>query len=95
MLNVHPAPVDDEPSVAERANRSRKEPMLDCEHARGERRLVVAVVHGNGALRDDRTMVERRRHEVHGAPVNAHAVRQRAAMGVETGIREATATDGC
>ena len=66
-----------------------------CEHARGERSLVVAVVHGNRALRDDRPVVECRGHEMHGAPVNAHAVRQRAAMRVEPRIRGAGAMDEC
>ena len=87
VLNVDAAAVDDEPARAERAHGRRQQPMLDREHARGERRFVVAVVHGDGALRDDRPVVERRGHEVHGAAVDAHAVRQRAAMGVEPRIR--------
>jgi hypothetical protein len=95
VLNVNPAARDDEPARAERRDRGRQQPMLDREHPRGQRRFVVARAARNRALRDDRPVVERRRHEVHGAAVKAHAVGERAAMRVQSRDRKAAATDGC
>ena len=74
---------------------ARQQPVLDREHARGERRLVVVVAHRHRRLRDDRPAVDVGRHEVHGAAVDAHAVGERAAMRVQARDTPAAATDGC
>ena len=73
----------------------RQQAMLDREHPRRQRRLVVALQHRDRALRDDRPMVECGRHEVDGAAVKPHAVGQRAAVRVQARDRKAAATDGC
>ena len=69
--------------------------MLDGEHARGERVLVIVGVHRDRALRDNRAVIEIRGHEMHGAAVDAHAIGERAAVGVQARDRREATKDGC
>ncbi len=60
------------------------EPMLLDEDAGGETISVVAREDGNTRLSQDRTIIEFRRHQMHGAAVLARAVGQRALVSVQT-----------
>ena len=84
--NVDSAAVDDKPPFAIPAYDPRQQHVFRTEHARRERILVVAVQHRDRGLRDDRADVDVRRHEMHGAAVDAHAVGERAAMRVEARV---------
>ena len=65
------------------AQRLRIDAVLDLKHARGERRLGVAVMHRHRALRDDRAGIHLRHDEMHGRAVLLHAGCERARVGVE------------
>ena len=60
--------------------------MLDCQHARRKRRLIIVGQHRDGALRNDRANVDIRGHVMDAAPVNAHAIGECAAMRLKAGI---------
>ena len=58
--DAHAIAVDDDAVRAEPADHLRQQPMLDLEHARGERRLVIVRQHRHVGLRDDRVRRRRR-----------------------------------
>ena len=63
MLNADPVAVDDQAIVAEPTHGSDQDPMLRTQDPRREGRLVIAVVHRDRRLRDDRSVVDILRDE--------------------------------
>ena len=59
--------------LGEPTHRLRIDTMFLRQHARRQMIGIVAVDHRYGGLDNDRTVIKRRRYEVHGTPVDAHA----------------------
>src|SRR6185503_20346145 len=69
-LDVDHAVSQSEPAIEEPAHGARIDDVLLFQHARSERRGVVAGAHRHRRLRHDRPVVELRGDEMHGAAVD-------------------------
>ena len=83
MLNADPVAVDDQAIVAEPTHGSDQDPMLRTQDPRREGRLVIAVVHRDRRLRDDRSVVDILRDEMDRAAVHLDPVGERLSVRVE------------
>src|SRR5688572_26260859 len=72
-LDVDHAVVEGELALEEPAHGARIDDVLLFQHARSERRSVVAGAHRHCGLHHDRPMVELRGDEMHGAAVDLDA----------------------